>query len=280
MIDLPNFIQPESQGDSGAEMFEGVILEDASPGVSVRVRVPGLSSELATDPCPWAPVVLPEGIFYPKAGDRSWVSQPSQGNPVIARWVPSTDVPDEVFSGSGGASGPSGPSGPAGASGPSGPAGATGPAGSSGPSGPAGSTGPSGPSGVTVLGFQNVTSSFYTSGTHTTVQDITGLAKSIAYGANRILRVTVHVCVYAQGGTNVEAFFLYRGSTNIARFLATQVSPALDTRTFSVVINGPGTGATETFKVGVAASINNTQVGIYADANIVSQIMVEDLGPQ
>jgi hypothetical protein len=100
MMDLPDFAQPSAITNE-PETFEGVILEDAEAGQPVRVRMPGLSNELTTDPCPWTPVVSPSGIFYPHAGDLCVVVQPAQGDPWIASWVPSTEVPDAVVTGSG-----------------------------------------------------------------------------------------------------------------------------------------------------------------------------------
>lgn len=102
MADLAEFAAQnlEAQAGPGYSLFETVVLDDAVAGQPVRVRLPE-SPELATDPCPWTPIVTVDGFFYPHAGDRCVVVQPVQGNPWIAGWTPSTDVPDGGISGSG-----------------------------------------------------------------------------------------------------------------------------------------------------------------------------------
>lgn len=101
MVDLPDFMMPDPAVQSSVpDVFEGQVLDDASSvGMPVRVRVPGLSNELATDPCPWLPVVSSAGLFFPKAGDACVVVQPAQGDPWIAAWTPAASMPDEPITG-------------------------------------------------------------------------------------------------------------------------------------------------------------------------------------
>ena len=126
-----------------------------------------------------------------------------------------------------------------------------------------------------------VTSNFTTSGTHTTFQDLTGYTVSATYAANRILRVSIEVGCYVPGGGNNVVYKIIRGSTDIREFYVTneavQGGVPLDLF-YAHTFTGPASGATETFKVQIAALTNNTQVGNGASSARPGRIIVEDLG--
>lgn len=126
------------------------------------------------------------------------------------------------------------------------------------------------------------TSSFRTTGTHTTYQD-EGLSVSTTYLGSRFLRVTWTGHLYVSGGTNTINLKIIRGSTDLNEFtvpaetLATGFGHAF---TFSYTFAGPASGATETFKVQIRASTNNTAVDSYAAAASIRVLTIEDLGSQ
>ena len=133
-----------------------------------------------------------------------------------------------------------------------------------------------------VLGRVTATNSSLTASTHTTMQDPTNqLSVSATYQGNRILRVTVGCGPLAVGGAQGLLYAVLRGSTTIVGF-AVDTSLALlhDNRTFTYTFNGPATGATETFKLRMAARTSNTQVQDYGDGTYIRSLTVEDLGPQ
>jgi len=114
------------------------------------------------------------------------------------------------------------------------------------------------------------------------MQDPTNqLSVSVTYQGNRILRVTVGCGPLAVGGAQGLLYAVLRGSTTIVGF-AVDASLTLlhDNRTFTYTFNGPTTGATETFKLRMAARSSNTQVQDYGDGTYVRSLVVEDLGPQ
>lgn len=133
-----------------------------------------------------------------------------------------------------------------------------------------------------VIGINTaVTSSFTTSATHTTMQDITGMSCSATYGANRYLRVTISIGPYASGGFQAIQYRLLRGSTTIHNFDFPSEAMAVGVAfgvTRTIVIEGPSTGATETFKVQMRAISNNTAVSNYAAGVFPGRIIVEDVG--
>lgn len=76
--------------------FDGLILDDAStPDQEVRCTRPGVDRNAATDSMPWWPYPHPDGLFYPKSGDRAVLIYPVDGPPVIDKWWPAADaIPD------------------------------------------------------------------------------------------------------------------------------------------------------------------------------------------
>jgi hypothetical protein len=134
-----------------------------------------------------------------------------------------------------------------------------------------------------LLGFTTSTTNFTTTGTHTNFQDDSTLTTSVTYAAARKLRVTVSTSLVAGGGTNAIEHQVLRGSTLISRRGASNA--ALDTvyvnnYVLTHTFNGPSVGATENIVFQIRASINNTAVGSYADANYIKSMTIEDLGPQ
>lgn len=133
-----------------------------------------------------------------------------------------------------------------------------------------------------LLGQATSASDFTTSGTHTTFQD-NGLSVSVTYGASRILRVSVGTQAFPQGGANGIAYRVLRGATVVKQW---QMSPLRassvesDTTTMTAVVNGPATAATETFKVQIRASANNTAVKEIGTSDFARYLTIEDLGPQ
>jgi hypothetical protein len=128
-----------------------------------------------------------------------------------------------------------------------------------------------------VLGVNTLTASFTTTGTHTTAQD-EGLSVTCAYQANRRLKVTLKANPYASGGTNTVQFLIYRGATLVAVF--TCYPTGIESMCWTACIDGPAIAATETFKVQLQATTNNTAVQSYADSTFTRQLIIEDIGPQ
>ena len=131
-----------------------------------------------------------------------------------------------------------------------------------------------------VLGLLRSTTAFNTSATHTNYQD-DGLSVSVAYQANRILRATWITAVYVAGGVNTINAKLVRGSTDVMEWsfpsevLATGFALSV---TESIVFQGPVSAATETFKIQIRASTNNTRVDEFASAAAPRALLIEDLG--
>jgi len=130
---------------------------------------------------------------------------------------------------------------------------------------------------IFVLGVNTLTASFTTTGTHTTAQD-EGLSVTCAYQANRRLKVTLKANPYASGGTNTVQFLIYRGATLVAVF--TCYPTGIESMCWTACIDGPAIAATETFKVQLQATTNNTAVQSYADSSFTRQLIIEDIGPQ
>ena len=131
-----------------------------------------------------------------------------------------------------------------------------------------------------VIGSHTLTTGFTTSATHTTAQD-EGLTVSVTYGAARILRVSLFVHPYASGGAQTAVYTVLRNATVEMRVQTPALATALVTSaSHSRIFNGPATGATETFKVQIAAGTANTAVDSGGSANFVRQLVIEDLGPQ
>jgi hypothetical protein len=133
----------------------------------------------------------------------------------------------------------------------------------------------------TFLGRHNLTTSFTTSATHTTSQD-EGLSLSVTYGASRWLRVTAQIQPWASGGSQAINFTMFRGTTSLRafQFAAGAIGAGINSTTVTSVVAGPIAGATETFKLQIAAVSANTAVQSYGDANFQRFLTVEDLGPQ
>lgn len=135
-----------------------------------------------------------------------------------------------------------------------------------------------------ILGYEQLTTSFGTSATHTTFQD-EGLDASCSYGANRMLRVTLSVRPYPNGGLQAIYYRVLRGSTEVAKWVVETAVLSAGTAgafTLTQTFAGPATAATETFKVQIAAATANTQVSSYGNTVAIDgprQFWVEDLGP-
>lgn len=132
-----------------------------------------------------------------------------------------------------------------------------------------------------VLARAEITSTFTTSSTHTTFQDVTGYSVSCTYGPNRVLRVSMQVNPYVPGGANYIQYKMIRGSTDLNVFDCASTLLEVGNASsfvFSTTILGPATGATQTFKVQMRATGGNTQVANYAAASTIGLLMIEDLG--
>lgn len=136
-----------------------------------------------------------------------------------------------------------------------------------------------------VLGYEVLTTSFATSATHTTFQD-EGLNANCTYAANRVLKVTLNVRPYPNGGLQAIYYRVMRGSTEVAKWVVESAVLSAGTAgsfTLWSVFAGPSSGATEDFKVQIAAAAANTQVTSYANTIGVDgprTFLVEDLGSQ
>lgn len=127
------------------------------------------------------------------------------------------------------------------------------------------------------LGLFSSTTSFRTTGTHTTFQN-DGLSVSVTYAASRIIRVTVGWQLYVSGGANTILFKIRRGSTDIlssSHDSATLATGGASWFTDVIVFNGPASSATETFTTQIAGSVNTA-----VDTFGTKFIHVEDLGAQ
>jgi hypothetical protein len=100
MSDLTD-LSASSQRIPDPETYEAIISEDATAGQPVYVVIPEFDPHLNHGPCPWTPIVTPDGIFFPHKGDPAIVIQPEAGNPWIAGWEPTAMEPDAVIAGSG-----------------------------------------------------------------------------------------------------------------------------------------------------------------------------------
>ena len=131
-----------------------------------------------------------------------------------------------------------------------------------------------------VLARTQITSTFTSSATHTTFQDVTSYSTSCTFGPNRVLRVSMQVNPYVPGGANSIQFKMIRGSTDLNIFdVNTKLldTGAASSFVLSTTILGPATGATETFKVQMRGT-SNLQVANFASASTIGLLMIEDLG--
>ena len=135
-----------------------------------------------------------------------------------------------------------------------------------------------------VLGTHTRTDSRATTSPHTSFQD-EGLSCSVTYGPNRLLRMTLLVRPYTNGGTNFVVYKLVRGSTDISSFgfgLPDISNTEAPHKVLSYVFTSPSTAGTETFKIQFAATPNNTAVTSYGQpltADGPRQLIIEDVGP-
>ena len=80
------------------QILEAEILDGAAgPRDEVRCIVPAESKIHATDPMPWPSHTEPDGLYYPKRGDRALVAVPIEGPPAIVAWWPGATSPDHAF---------------------------------------------------------------------------------------------------------------------------------------------------------------------------------------
>jgi len=135
-----------------------------------------------------------------------------------------------------------------------------------------------------VLGRHELTTAFSTSSPHTTYQD-EGLSVSVTYGPNRLLRATLLIRPYTNGGTNFVLYKVLRGSTAVTSWgfgLPDISNGEAPNKTVSYVFAGPSTAGTETFKVQICGTPNNTQVTSYGQPTTSDgprQLVIEDIGP-
>jgi hypothetical protein len=100
-----------------------------------------------------------------------------------------------------------------------------------------------------------------------------------------MLRMTLLVRPYTNGGTNFVAYRLVRGSTNISSFsfgLPDISNTEAPHKVLSYTFAGPSTAGTETFKIQFAATPNNTAVTSYGQPTTSDgprQLIIEDIGP-
>jgi len=135
-----------------------------------------------------------------------------------------------------------------------------------------------------ILGSHTLSSSYSTTSPHIYFQD-EGLSCSVTYGPNRMLRMTLLVRPYTNGGTNFVNYKLLRGSTTVSNFgfgLQDLSSGSAPAKVLSYTFAGPSTAGTETFKIQIAANPNNTQVTSYGQSTTNDgprQLVIEDVGP-
>jgi sugar lactone lactonase YvrE len=130
-----------------------------------------------------------------------------------------------------------------------------------------------------ILGIHTLTTSFTTTGTHTTMQD-EGLTIPVTYLANRRLKITLKVNPNPSGGApNIVRYQVLRNATTVGMWQIRQENIGVISQTFVAYVDGPATGATETFKVQMLATPNNTAVQSYADGSFTRQLIIEDVGP-
>jgi hypothetical protein len=135
--------------------------------------------------------------------------------------------------------------------------------------------------GAVAIGFQALTTSYVTTGTHTAYQD-EGLSASVTYRANRLLRASWNGGLYAGGGAQKIKVQLLRGSTTVYEFISPTAVNSIVTEAwgFSIPFAGPATAATETFKLQIAAYTSNTSVQSSGGASSPRSLLIEDLGPR
>jgi len=89
---------PSAVSSRSPEVFDGLVLDNATaPGQEVRCTRSS-DPQAATDPMPWTPYSVPAGWFYPKRGDRAVLGYPVDGPPVILEWWPAADAAPDVSS--------------------------------------------------------------------------------------------------------------------------------------------------------------------------------------
>lgn len=128
-----------------------------------------------------------------------------------------------------------------------------------------------------------LSTTFATSSTHTTLQTITGMSISVAYGASRLLKVSASLHIYPNGGLQGVTLAFLRGSTQFWTFTYDQnmLNASASTPVTPIAfITSPSPGATETFTCKIAAASANTAVTAYAAAasQQYMRFWVEDCG--
>lgn len=81
---------PESQA------FDAIVAEDRTDLDPVRVVVPEFDRTLGFGPATWRPVVRPDGLYYPKKGDRAVILRPNPESLWIVSWQPTADEADAL----------------------------------------------------------------------------------------------------------------------------------------------------------------------------------------
>ena len=130
-----------------------------------------------------------------------------------------------------------------------------------------------------VCGYQELTTNFATTGTHTNWQD-NGMTLTITEISGRYYRVTAYSNPYPSGGLQGVNFRIVRGSTSIKQ--GNYSANVMDTGTalpvvFTYVYKSTASGSA-TFKVQIQAPTANTAVNDYADATFPRQFVIEDIG--
>lgn len=131
------------------------------------------------------------------------------------------------------------------------------------------------------LGLHSITTAYATTATHTTLQN-EGLTLTVAYRANRILRMTWNGSFFAPAGSQRVTIRFLRGSTTVYDYISpTAIGTIVNEGfTISVPFLGPATASSETFKIQIAALSSNTAVQSFASASAPRTLLLEDLGPQ
>ena len=130
-----------------------------------------------------------------------------------------------------------------------------------------------------IAGYQELTTNFVTSGTHTTFQD-NGMTLTITEIVNRYYRITAYSNPYPSGGLQGVNLRLLRGANALKQ--GNYSVNVMDTGTalpvvFTYVYKSAASGS-QTYKVQIAAASANTAVNDYADATFPRQFIIEDIG--
>jgi len=124
----------------------------------------------------------------------------------------------------------------------------------------------------------SLSTAFTTSSTHTTYQD-EGLTKSITTLANRRIKVTASLNLYASGGANSIAIQMLHGATVIRQFdIDTSAISTSNPLSLTFVGFYISSAATENIKIQIKALVGNTAVDSFGSATYARELLIEDIG--